>query len=133
MARRFAWILNLDAELELSRARPGYVAQSRLSAQLAEHGTGARALLGEGDVLVAPGSRYPADYVGRAWCPTPLALAALRHAGLEPEPHPDATVLRRVNHRRFAHELGAGLPGQRYVETRAALHELLEQGARVST
>jgi hypothetical protein len=122
----FTWILNLDAELELARGRPGYVAQRKLIAQLAEHGQSSRALLGPGDVLLtdAPaGASLPRR--GRAWCPTPLALANLRERGVTPEPHPDAAVLRRVNHRKFAHQLGGGLPGQAYLETRAELELVL--------
>src|SRR5205814_1847878 len=48
-------------------------------------------------------------------------VAALRAHGVEPEPHPDAAVLRRVNHRLFAHELGGGLPEQTYVQSREQL------------
>jgi hypothetical protein len=120
----FAWILNLDAELELARGRPGYVAQRKLLAQLAEHGRSARALLGPDDQLVGDGlprTAGPTVRLGRAWCPTPLALAALKAHGVEPEPHPSAAVLRRVNHRRFAHELGGGLPGQAFVQSRDEL------------
>lgn len=122
MTPRFAWVLNLDAELELARGRPGYVPQRKLLAQLAEHGRGSLRLLGLEDVLVEEGARAAAHgLVGRAWCPTPLALAKLRAFGATPEPCPDASVLRRVNHRLFAHELGGGLPGQAYVESRAQL------------
>jgi phosphoribosylaminoimidazole carboxylase (NCAIR synthetase) len=35
-------------------------------------------------------------------------------------------VLRRVNHRAFAHELGGGLPGQVYVTSRAELEAVLD-------
>jgi hypothetical protein len=121
---RFAWVLNLDAELELTR--PGYAPRAKLLAQLAQYGGESRRLLGPNDVLVEPGQKLAADapLVGRAWCPTPLALAALRAAGVEPEPHPTVDVLRRVNHRRFAFELGGGLAGQHYVEheTELTLH-----------
>ena len=126
MTRRFGWILNLDAELELSRGKSGYVAPRKLLAQLAEHGKSSRELLGPSDVLLddslrgADGQRL-SGLVGRAWCPTPLAIAALRKFGVEPEPYPDAAVLRRVNHRLFAHELGGGLPGQAYVQSREQL------------
>lgn len=131
--RRFGWVLNLDAELEL--AHPAYTPPRRLQEQLATHGTAARALLGPRDVLIGATAmpalaRSPlrpneaADLIGRAWCPTPLAIASLRSAGVEPEPHPAADVLRRVNHRRFAFELGGGLPGQMYVEERAAIDAL---------
>ncbi|HVY29124.1 MAG TPA: hypothetical protein VHB79_21345 [Polyangiaceae bacterium] len=126
MSQRYAWVLNLDAELELSRGRPGYVAQRKLTEQLAQHGRSSRALLGPRDILLealAAGERdaLGSELRGRCWCPTPLALQALRAAGIEPEPHPDASVLRRVNHRLFAHELGGGLPEQAYVKSREQL------------
>jgi len=73
---------------------------------------------------VEPRSANPephAGLIGRAWCPTPMAVAALRAHGVEPEPHPDAGVLRRVNHRLFGHELGGGLPEQTYVRSREQL------------
>lgn len=123
---RYAWVLNLDAELELSRGRPGYVAQRKLTAQLAQHGASSRALLGADDVLLTAEAPvvFPAgDWRGRCWCPTPLALKLLQARGVEPEPHPSSVVLRRVNHRLFAHELGGGLPKQAYVRTRAELLE----------
>lgn len=132
MKRRYGWLLNLDAEMELARGRPGYVPQRKLLAQLAQHGGGSRALLGAHDELVDEQSSAPvtAGLVGRAWCPTPLALASLRRLGVEPEPHPDAKVLRRVNHRLFAHELGGGLPEQLYVQTHEQLAARLGDGAR---
>lgn len=132
MKQRHGWILNLDAEMELARGRPGYVPQRKLLAQLAEHGGGSRALLGAHDQLLDPLASLPpaSGLIGRAWCPTPLALASLQRLGVEPEPHPDAVVLRRVNHRLFAHQLGGGLPEQVYVQTRAELSDRLGDGAR---
>ena len=125
MSRRFAWVLNLDAELELARGRPGYVPQRKLVAQLAEHGQGARALLGQHDVLLSDSAEKRNGFVGRSWCPTPLALAQLAARGVESEPHPDAAILRRVNHRLFSHQLGGGLPDQAYVTTHGQLRERL--------
>jgi hypothetical protein len=49
----------------------------------------------------------------------------MRAARVTPEPHPLVEILRRVNHRRFAHELGGGLPDQHYVERRPELEALL--------
>jgi len=134
--RRFAWVLNLDAELELARGRPGYVPPRKLMAQLAVHGEGARQLVSEHDAIVsAPfldvarptAAQASPNFIGRAWSPTPLALRALRDRGIEPEPHPAFETLRRVNHRRFAHELGGGLPLQRYVTDEAELMASLER------
>jgi hypothetical protein len=133
MTRHYGWVLNLDAELELARGRPGYVPQRKLLAQLSEHGSSSRALLGPGDVLLEPGTTphaHVSGLLGRAWCPTPLALASMRALGVEPEPHPEPTVLRRVNHRQFAHELGGGLPEQQYVQSREQLLAQLADSSR---
>jgi hypothetical protein len=128
---KFAWVLNLDAELELSRLNFEYVARAKLLEQLELYGRGSRALLGPEDVLVEPGRTLPSsEFVGRAWCPTPLALGLLSAAGAPPEPHPSASVLRRVNHRLFAHEASGGLPLQRYFTERAPLEELLRRAER---
>jgi len=132
---RFAWVLNLDAEFEL--AREGYAPRAKLLAQLEQYGRDSRRLLGPDDVLVSagPGSselmRLPEGckegLIGRAWCPTPRALSELAAVGIEPEPHPEASVLRRVNHRRFAFELGGGLEGQRYLERKEELDSELRR------
>lgn len=121
---RFAWVLNQDAELEL--ARPGYNPAAKLLAQLEQHGVAARALLGRDDVLIAPGAMPGERFIGRAWCPTPLALQKLRLAGVTPEPHPSAEILRLVNHRKFAFDLGGGLPGQQYVTHRDEVDAVLK-------
>jgi len=128
MTQRFAWVLNLDAELELLRGNPGYVAPRKLLAQLAQHGTAARALLGPDDVLLDEGSEPPpakSGVRGRAWCPAPQAIERMQSRGVTPEPHPSAAVLRRVNHRLFAHELGGGLPDQTFVQSREQLEQRL--------
>jgi hypothetical protein len=134
MTRRFAWVLNLDVELELLRGKRGYVAPRKLTEQLASHGQSARRLLGPSDVLVEQaGSLSASDRQGlrgRAWCPSPIALEQMRSAGIEPEPHPSAEVLRRVNHRAFAHQLGGGLPEQHYVHSARELSALLASHER---
>ena len=121
---RFAWVLNQDAELEL--ARRGYNPDAKLLAQLEQHGVAARALLGPDDVLIQPGFMPGGGFIGRAWCPTPLALQKLRLAGVTPEPHPPAEILRLVNHRKFAFDLGGGLPGQQYVTHRDEIDAVLK-------
>jgi hypothetical protein len=130
MSRRYGWVLNLDAELELARGRPGYVPRQKLLAQLAEHGASSRQLLGDADVSIDGLTPAPAGLVGRCWCPTPQALARLRAAGVTPEPHPDERTLRRVNHRLFAHQLGGGLLDQAYITTRAELTRKLASSDR---
>ena len=126
---KFAWVLNLDAELELLRPNV-YVPRVKLQQQLALYGRSSRALLGPEDVLVEPSVLPGPGFVGRAWCPTPLALAQLSAAGVEPEPHPPASVLRRVNHRLFAFEVGGGLAEQQYFTERAPLEALLRRAER---
>jgi hypothetical protein len=135
-APRYAWVLNLDAEFEL--AQKGYTPQARLLSQLEQYGRDSQRLLGASDVLVprnptaSVGPRQPRNqaFRGRAWCPTPRALAELEAFGVEPEPHPDVQVVTRVNHRRFALELGVGLEGQRNVEDKSELERVLRDATR---
>lgn len=125
--RRFAWVLNLDADLELGTPS-GYAPRRTIKEALAVHVPAlARSLLGPDDLLVdettAPmGAR---GLVGRAFCPTPRALAVLRRAGAEPEPAPPVAVLRRVNSRAFASALGPTLPGAAFVTTLEEAEALL--------
>lgn len=123
-APAFAWVLNLDAELELER--PQHAPSAKLLARLSQHAERARALLGPRDVLVQELASTPAGYAGRAWCPTPRAVAALSAAGVQPEPHPAADVLRLANHRSFSARLGGGPPGSAYVEDVAAVMRQLQ-------
>jgi hypothetical protein len=136
MAARFAWVLNLDADVELAAiasgvagARTGYAPRRgvvdamrtfvpKLAASLLDPAE---------DVLVDETSPplVAQGLVGRAFCPTPRAMRLLRHAGAEPEPHPACDVLVRVNSRAFAASLGTTLPGAAFVtdegEARAQL------------
>jgi hypothetical protein len=67
-------------------------------------------LVREGDVLLGDGAR--ADGVAaRAWMPTPRALAAIASAGAIAPDAPALEVLRRLNDRTFAFELGPRLDG----------------------
>ena len=102
-----AWVLNLDADLEL--ARDGYAPTDRVLATMRPHVERARALLAPGDVLVGEGDVR--GMPGRAWCPTPRALDLLVRAGANPEPHPSLAILRRVNSRAFCASLGQTLSG----------------------
>ncbi|MEO7327823.1 MAG: hypothetical protein ABI193_04555, partial [Minicystis sp.] len=83
-----------------------------------------QALLAPGDVVVPPDGAPlpPGRFQGRAWCPTPRALAALARAGAVVPEAPPLAVLQRVNHRRFTAALAPTLPGARFVD---ALDEAL--------
>ncbi len=101
--RRLAFVLNLDAEHELE-AGPRWTAPTALAARLDAIASETR--LPAGAVLVRPGTKLPAGFEARLWCPTPRAVAMARAAGAELlEDAPPLEVIRRVNERAFAAEL----------------------------
>jgi len=105
-----AWVLNLDAEVELAGGRIRAAARRRME-QMQR-----RFSIGDGDVVLDLDADRADGMEGRCWCPTPSALARLRDAGARVPAAPPAEVLRRVNERGFAHELVA-LPGTTRCET----------------
>lgn len=119
MPPRAVWVLNLDAEHELAGGgTPG--ASVRRAVEAAR--PAARRLLGEGELDVDQVRALGVDArgaPGRAWCPTPRALDALRSVGAEPPDAPALEVLRSVNHRRFCARLGDDLPGARFAASPA--------------
>ncbi|MGZ3477429.1 MAG: hypothetical protein ACXWUG_28665 [Polyangiales bacterium] len=117
-----AWVLNLDADLELGGG-PGYAPTKSVVAAMHVHAARlAETLLEPGDVWIETADAR--GMIGRAFCPTPRAIAALERAGAIPEPHPPIDVLRRVNARSFC---VSGLPGARFVHERAEALEILAQ------
>ena len=126
-ARRFAWVLNLDADLELAAPHAYTPKRSVREAMQPWRALLAASLLGPDDVLVDESTppRSARGLAGRAFCPTPRALAMLVRAGAEPEAHPTLDVLRLVNSRAFAASLGATLPGAAFVTERAMAHAML--------
>lgn len=138
--RRRLWLFNLDAELELARGPGPYQTPLRVARALEPMLERARALMSPGDESLHPleppgalaqraaaAAASGVRLVGCAWCPTPSALARLSRAGAELPRSPDVAVLRRVNHRRFALELGGGAPGARFVSDEAALAQALAE------
>lgn len=113
-----AWVLNLDAELELE-AGARYTPSEGVRAQVLARARALAATLPAEDVVITPRpterDSVALDVTGRApaaWCPTPRALRALGGAGLALPDVPSAEVLRRVHERGFAHALSEGeLPG----------------------
>jgi hypothetical protein len=124
MAARFAWVLNLDADVELAAiaaggARAGYTPKRSLVAAMRTFvpRLAASLLDPDEDVLVAEESSAHAGrgLVGRAFCPTPRALRLLRRVGAELEPHPGVEAIVRANSRAFCASLGVTLPGATFV------------------
>ena len=121
-----AWVLNLDADLELAHG-PGYTPSASVARATAAFAERLGALVTDGDVVVDATSREGSarGLVGRAFCPTPRAIATLVRAGAEPEEHPSFEVLRRVATRAFSAALGATMPKSAFVarldEARATL------------
>ncbi|MFO0722920.1 MAG: hypothetical protein U1E65_03985 [Myxococcota bacterium] len=114
MGLRYAWLLNLDAELELGRRGKSYARTQEMEARIQSLIPRLGALVGDGLVL-APGSRLGPEFEGRAWCPTPSALRAIAEAGAIVPPAPPLDVLITANHRRFSFELGATLEGSAWI------------------
>ncbi len=109
-----AWVLNLDAEEELA-ARGRYAPNARLAALVNRNAARlAGVLVLAGDVVVD--EHTPAGAArgleGRAWSPTPRALALLAHAGARLPDAPALDVLRAVNARPFAAGVRAELGGE---------------------
>lgn len=127
-----AWVLNLDAEDEL--AHPG---AHTPTAAMKERIEGLRPQLASlvlpGDRVIWPGAEpIELGLLGRAWCPTRWALSQLERARVRQPRAPHMDVLRRVNHRRFNHELGQFLPGAGFAEDPGAFRGLLSTGAQAS-
>lgn len=136
---RRLWLFNLDAELELASRGP-YQTAKHVARALQPVLSHARRLMAPGDAwlddLGASGEACAAaptpafsGWVGRAWCPTPTAARRLARAGAQLEAGPALEVLRRVNHRRFALELGGGAPHARYITTEADLAPTLREAS----
>lgn len=117
MAARTAWVLNLDADLELALGKV-YTPSKAVRAAMAPHVERLAASLLAPDDLRVDESSPPGvagGLVGRAFCPTSRAVAMLVRAGAEPAPYPSQEVLREVNGRAFCASLGPNLPAAAFV------------------
>ncbi len=124
--RPLAFVLNLDAELELAGGRR-YRPRKDVSERVRRLALAMRPSLPRGAVVIEPlGEPAPREAEPVLWCPTPRALAALGRAGLDVPVTPTLEVLHRVNDRRFAHALEPeGLPGAAMLESEAHAREAL--------
>lgn len=107
-----AWVLNLDADFELAFGA-GYAPKKNVTDAMRRHALSlVSTLTAPDDVIVdeqTPANRAR-GLVGRAFCPTPRAIAMLERAGALPAPHPSFESLRRVNARAFCDALGDTMP-----------------------
>jgi hypothetical protein len=123
MAAGRAWVLNLDADLELGRAARmsgTYTPTRAVREAMAPHVEQlARTLLAPGDLVVDEASEpgVAAGREGHAFCPTSRAVALLVRAGAAPCAHPPSEVLALVNSRAFSAALGQTLPDGAYVRS----------------
>jgi hypothetical protein len=127
MATRTAWVLNLDADLELAHGE-GYTPSASVARNVAAFAERLRSSLVAADDVVIDGTEREGaarGLAGRAFCPTPRAIAMLVRAGAEPEPHPSFDVLRRVSSRAFAASLGQTMPKAAFVSNLDEAREIL--------
>lgn len=119
------WLLNLDAEEELSRGAATTPARGELARMRAMSDSLRGALVPAGDLVVGD-PEVTSGREGVAWCPTPSALARLSRLGASLPACPEFSVLRAVNHRRWSASRGLALPGARWVERAADLAQVVE-------
>jgi hypothetical protein len=132
MAAQSAWVLNLDADLELAAYAAGsrYAPKASVVEAMRERARALSALvLGPHDVLVDavdPVAGSAAGLVGRAFCPTPRAIDALARAGAIPEPYPAIETLVRVASRAFSASLGQTMERAAFVTDARAARAMLD-------
>jgi len=125
------FVPNFDAEFEL--ADLDYRRSERMSGHVQRLARAVRPTLRAAfgaDVFLAgvDAGSPPRGARGDAWCLTERARAALVALGAEPAPAPPDDVLRTVNHRAFAAELGPVLPGAGFAHGRADVERILAAG-----
>lgn len=147
--RALAWVMNLDADDELTRPS-GYTPRPARAERTSTLLPRLAALFRPGDVVLCEGGSLPAEgtlgpgvsalalgharldsacFEARAWCPTPRAARLLANLGLPLGGAPSVAVLRAVNGRRFTAALGQGLPDAQLVETFTQLQSVLQSAS----
>ena len=117
-----AWVLNLDAEEELSAGRRYQPSNHLIEVVRRQAPRLLGELVREEDLVVTPEALVhdesllarTAGRVGFAWSPTPRARALLEAAGCSPTAAPDVEILREVNGRPFASRLRATFDHQSF-------------------
>ena len=124
MATRIAWLMNLDAELELEDPR-SYAPSPSMEQRIAALLPTMTLLLDPGDRVIGRDEELSGTDLALAFCPTPKACARIEKAALTPPTAPTLEQLARVNSRAFCADLGQTLPGARYVRSLAELEAVL--------
>jgi len=123
MATPTAWLMNLDADVELSAPqlyRPSAEREERIAGLVQRMTT----LLTLVDVVVGQRAEPAAGKPVFAFCPTPSALRRLRTLGLElASPAPSVEVLREANGRAFCARLGQTMEGAAYAYTMETIEQ----------
>jgi hypothetical protein len=128
-----AWLLNLDADVELADPRR-YRGDPAREARI--RGLYARMQLltdARDRVLDADTRALAAHMRVLAFCPTPSALARIAALGLEPPAAPALEVLQTANSRAFCAELGQTLDEARYVSSMEMLERAIQDARQVET
>ncbi len=125
MATRFAWLLNLDADVEL--CDPLRYARERKPFDLGALAARIFDLVAPTDVILEQRKSASADssLIALAFCPTPSARARIEACGLTAPRAPELSILRAVNDRAFCASLGHGLPGARFATTLTEIEDVL--------
>jgi hypothetical protein len=129
MERRIAWVLNFDAEEELASPAARKTASAAMTARFASLAERAVGLVASDDLVIGDGVDAR-GCVGRAWCPTPSALARMARAGAEGPRAPSLEILRRANDRALCASLGQTLPDAAVATSRAEVERLVSRGSR---
>ncbi len=127
MATPTAWLLNLDADMELSSPLHYRVDAAREERMRSLHGRMAM-LMRSGDVVIDPAqdTRALTGFRVLAFCPTPSALRRLSALALSVPAAPALSVLQTANSRAFCAALGQTLPHTHYIESVEALLAVLQ-------
>lgn len=118
MATRIAWLLNLDADLELQQPAT-YRGRALPMARIVELRARMFDLVSDDDLILDAATdarEVRSSDVIEAFCPTPTAVERMVGLGLPAPVAPDLAVLRAVNDRRFCAQLGQTLPNACFVD-----------------
>jgi len=119
----FAWLLNLDAEIEL--AFEGPYTRRRSVERLVQENRVRCVDLCRGEPVMGSDTVLDGSHRVYCWSPTPSALARLAHEKLRGVAGPPVEVLRAVNHRAWPLHFAPRFSGRAYFERGTSPSEVL--------